>query len=75
VAELVEIPNAQCIGRGVPYCRALLIRVGEEDVTLSLDDIDERSEVQKPGDHGTLVIPLWVAYGLHLVDVRSRRVA
>jgi hypothetical protein len=73
VAELVEIPNAHCLGRGVPYSRALLMRVGGKEVTLSVDDIDESSEVRGPGDVGTLVIPLWVAYGLRVVDLWLRR--
>ena len=75
VSELVALPNVQCIGRDVPYCRALLCRVDGKEVTLSVDDIQPKSDVQKPGDRGTLVIPLWVAYGLHLVDVRPARVA
>ena len=68
--ELVELPNVECIGRGVPYRRALLCRVEGKEVTLSVDDIQPTSEVRQPGDYGTLVIPLWVAYGLGVVDRR-----
>ena len=39
------------------------------DVTVYLDDIHETSEVRQPGDYGTLVIPVWVALGLRLVEL------
>lgn len=74
-AELVGLPDVRCLGRGVPWSRALLCRVRGKDVTVFIEDIHETSEVRDPGDHGTLVIPLWVALGLGLVDLRSARVA
>jgi hypothetical protein len=73
--ELIRLPDARCLGRGVPVCRALLCRVRGKDVTIYVDDIDETSEVRQPGDHGTLVIPLWVALGLGVADLRSSRAA
>jgi len=74
-ADLVELPDVRCLGRGVPWSRALVCRVRGKDVTVFLDDIHETSEVRGPGDHGTLVIPLWVALGLGVVDLRAARVA
>ena len=68
VADLIQLPHVRCLGRGVPYCRALICRVFGKDVTVSLDDIHETSEVRAPGDYGRLVIPLWVAYGLGIAD-------
>jgi hypothetical protein len=75
VAELVELPDVHCVGRGVACSRALVCRVRGKDVSVFIDDIHETSEVRRPGDHGTLVIPLWVALGLGVVDLRSARVA
>src|SRR5215470_10964241 len=42
-ADLVELPDVRCLGRGVPWSRALVCRVRGKDVTVFLDDIHETS--------------------------------
>jgi hypothetical protein len=72
MTDVVELSEVKCVARGVPVTRALVCRVRGRDVTVFVDDIQDGSEIRKPGDEGKLVLPLWVAIGLGLVRPAAR---
>lgn len=49
---LVQIPNVRAVSRGV----SLVCEIKGRRVAVALNEIEQTSSVQKPGDYGTLVI-------------------
>lgn len=46
---------------------ALRCRIGDRKFVVPVKLIDPKSEVQRPGDEGTLVIPTWLAEMMGLI--------
>jgi hypothetical protein len=68
--DLVSIPDVEALGDsdGILLTCRLKRRLSSRVIVVSSAHIDATSEVRRPGDCGTLVIPRLVARDLKLID-------